>query len=173
MNDDVRWLSDEEQRVWRAFLTASGMLSAHLEHQLQSDAGMPHAYYAVLVELSEAPERTLRMSELAERARFSRSRLSHAVARLEAKGWVLRNSCLTDKRGAEATLTDEGFEMLRSAAPGHVRAVREAMFDSLTPEQLKQLEEISSAIARGLAPRCAEARLEEMDATADAVAQPS
>lgn len=155
MNTDVRWLSDTEQRVWREFLSAMGALNEHLERRLQADAGMPHTYYEVLVSLSEAPDRTLRMSELATASRFSRSRLSHAVAKMEAKGWVRRHSCPTDKRGALATLTDEGFRILESAAPGHVESVREVLFDALTDEQVRQLGEISHAINATMAPICA------------------
>ncbi|HWD03050.1 MAG TPA: MarR family transcriptional regulator [Amycolatopsis sp.] len=154
---EPRWLTDEEQRVWRDFSQASAMLQAHLEGQLQHDSGMPHAYYEVLVALSEADDRRLRMSELAEARRSSRSRLSHAVARLEAKGWVRRESCPTDKRGAWAVLTDSGFEALEGAAPGHVEAVRESLFDPLTPEQVRQLGQISRAVLAALSPRCAAA----------------
>lgn len=163
---ETRWLSDDEQRVWRAFLAAVDLLRGHVEGQLQRDAGMPYTYYAVLVALSEAPNRTLRMSELAERCRSSRSRLSHAVARLEENGWVERKSCLTDKRGSFATLTPQGLAAIEAAAPGHVEAVREALFDVLTPEQIRVLGEISCAIRDKLTPRCT-AALAELDAVAD------
>lgn len=153
----TRWLSTHEQRVWRDFLAATDMLRAHLEGQLQRDAGMPHAYYEVLVALSEAPGRSLRMSELAQLCRASRSRLSHAVSRLEAKDWVRRESCPTDKRGALATLTEAGFAELEAAAPGHVEAVRANLFDVLTPAQINSLGEISAAIKDGLAGQCAAA----------------
>ncbi|OXM67565.1 MULTISPECIES: MarR family winged helix-turn-helix transcriptional regulator [Amycolatopsis] len=155
---EPRWLSEDEQRVWRAFSAAVTMLRSHVESQLQRDAGMPHTYYEVLVVLSESPGRTLRMSELAEKCHSSRSRLSHAVARLEANGWVRRDSCGTDKRGSFARLTDRGFAALVAAAPGHVEAVREALFDALTPGQVRALEEISEAIRDQLTPQCAKAR---------------
>jgi DNA-binding MarR family transcriptional regulator len=157
----TRWLSDDEQRVWREFNAATRMLSAHLEGQLQHDSGMPHTYYEVLVALSEAPGRRLRMSELADARQASRSRLSHAVARLEANGWVRREACPTDKRGAWAVLTDAGFAALEAAAPGHVEAVRESLFDPLTPEQVTALGEISAAIRRQLSPKCAAAKAAE------------
>lgn len=163
MNDRVRWLTDSEQQVWRDYLAATSMLSAHLEHRLQEEAGMPHAYYAVLVELSEAPEQTLRMSELAERARFSRSRLSHAVAKMENGGWVVRNSCPTDRRGAFVTLTEAGMAKLKAAAPGHVEGVREALFDVLTDDQVTQLGLISKAIVANLGPACEKAAERELD----------
>ncbi|ASR39506.1 MarR family transcriptional regulator [Prauserella marina] len=158
-----RWLSDEEQRVWRDFSAAVGMLRAHLESQLQHDAGMPHTYYEVLVVLSEAPGRVLRMSDLALATRSSRSRLSHAIARMEANGWVRRESCPTDKRGAFAHLTAEGMAALEAAAPGHVDAVRASLFDPLTPEQVAQLGEIVAAVREGLSPRCAAAEAEELE----------
>jgi DNA-binding MarR family transcriptional regulator len=139
-------LSDEEQCTWRAFLAAIQLLTDELDRELQRDANMPHTYYEILVALSEAPSRTLRMSQLAERCQSSRSRLSHAVSRLEEAGWVRREACATDKRGAWAVLTDEGFAALAAAAPGHVEAVRRAVFDVLTPEQVAQLHEISAAV---------------------------
>ena len=157
----TRWLSDDEQRVWREFNAATRMLSAHLEGQLQHDSGMPHTYYEVLVALSEAEGRRLRMSELADARQASRSRLSHAVARLEANGWVRREACPTDKRGAWAVLTDAGFAALEAAAPGHVEAVRESLFDPLTPEQVTALGEISAAIRQRLSPKCAAAQAAE------------
>ena len=159
----TRWLSDDEQRVWREFSAAVDMLRGHVEGQLQRDSGMPYTYYEVLVRLSEAPGRTLRMSELAERSRSSRSRLSHAVARLEESGWVRRENCATDKRGAFAALTAAGLAALEAAAPGHVEAVREALFDALTADQVRQLAEISAAIRDRLTPRCA-AALAELEA---------
>jgi DNA-binding MarR family transcriptional regulator len=147
---ETRWLSEREQEIWRSFLSATIGLSDALARQLQRDAGMPHAYYEILVALSEAPDRTLRMSELAGIRGSSRSRLSHAIARLEETGWVRRRGCPTDKRGSYAVLTDKGFAVLEAAAPGHVTEVRQKLFDQLTPEQVAQLGEISAAIQRGL-----------------------
>ncbi|MEV0000425.1 MarR family transcriptional regulator [Streptomyces sp. NPDC050848] len=150
--DAPRWLSDEEQCVWRAYRHATTLLEDHLDRQLQRDAGMPHIYYGLLVQLSQAPRRRLRMTELAKDAKITRSRLSHAVARLEKNGWVTRQDCPSDKRGQFAHLTDEGFEVLRRTAPGHVDAVRQAMFDRLSPEQVAQLGEIMKVMAEGLQP---------------------
>ncbi|MDQ2586507.1 MarR family winged helix-turn-helix transcriptional regulator [Saccharothrix yanglingensis] len=157
---DVRWLSAEEQQVWRAFMTAVTKFTEHLDRQLQRDSGMPMAYYEILVALSEAPDRAMRMSELAAVCLSSRSRLSHAVARLEKEGWVERRACASDRRGSIATLTDEGFAVLREAAPGHVAAVREHLFDVLTPEQLRALASISRAVDAGLTVECDKARTE-------------
>lgn len=147
---ETRWLSEDEQRTWRAFLAAIRLLTDQLDRELQRESGIPHTYYEILVALSEAPDRALRMSQLAELCQSSRSRLSHAVARLEEAGWVRREACPTDKRGALAVMTDEGFAAIAGAAPGHVRGVRRHLFDVLTPEQVAQLGEISAAIRDGL-----------------------
>jgi DNA-binding MarR family transcriptional regulator len=146
----TRWLDADEQRAWRAYLTATQLLQAQLDRELQRDSGIPHAYYEILVRLSEAPDRVLRMSELANAAESSRSRLSHAVARLEAAGWVSRESCPTDRRGSFARLTDSGFAALEAAAPSHVASVRRHVIDQLTPEQVRQLGQISEAMLAGL-----------------------
>jgi DNA-binding MarR family transcriptional regulator len=148
----TRWLDDEEQRAWRAFLGTCHLLQDVLDKQLQRDAGMPHAYYIVLAMLSEAPGRTLRMSQLARRVFGSQSRVSHAVARLEERGWVRRERHPQDHRGQLATLTDEGYAVLVAAAPGHVSAVRENLFDRLTGEQVRQLSEICDAALERLDP---------------------
>lgn len=141
-----RWLSPDEQRAWRSYIESTKVLFDALDRQLQRDAEMPHAYYEILVRLSEADDQSLRMSELADRTLSSRSRLSHAVARLEERGWVVREDCATDRRGQIARLTDEGYATLSAAAPGHVGAVREILIDLLTAEQLAQLTAIGEAI---------------------------
>jgi DNA-binding MarR family transcriptional regulator len=148
----TRWLDDDEQRTWRAFLAASQLVQEELDRQLQRDSGMPHAYYAVLVKLSEAPGRMMRMSELAAEVNSSQSRLSHAVKRLEERGWVRREPCAADKRVSWAILTDQGLAVLAAAAPGHVEAVRQTLFDRLDPEQLRRLAEICAAILTGPGP---------------------
>ncbi|MBW0118554.1 MarR family winged helix-turn-helix transcriptional regulator [Pseudonocardia abyssalis] len=150
--DDTRWLSADEQRTWRSFLTASRLLWDRVERQLQQGAGLPHAYYEILVRLSEAPDRTLRMSQLASTSLSSRSRLSHAVARMEEAGWVQRRPCPSDKRGQLASLTEAGMERLRAAAPGHVDEVRALLFDRLGPEQQAALREISDILVAHLSP---------------------
>ncbi|MFO8075731.1 MAG: MarR family winged helix-turn-helix transcriptional regulator [Actinomycetota bacterium] len=149
---DARWLDAEEQATWRAFLSASRAVFEELDRQLQRDAGMPLTYYEVLARLSEADGRRLRMHELARLTGTSRSRLSHAVSRLEARGWVARRDCPEDGRGAYATLTDEGFEALREAAPGHVEAVRTLLFDPLTAEQVTALRHIGEQVLRAARP---------------------
>ncbi|GHH80209.1 MarR family transcriptional regulator [Streptomyces sulfonofaciens] len=156
---EPRWLDDEQQRIWRSFMNATMLLDDHLDRQLQRDAAMPHLYYGLLVQLSDAPRRRLRMTELARQAKITRSRLSHAIARLEKHGWVRREDCPSDKRGQFAVLTDEGSAVLGRAAPGHVEAVRQALFDRLTREQQRTLGEIMGVIAEGLQPREAGADL--------------
>lgn len=150
---DTRWLDAEEMRAWRGFMTASRLLFDRLDRELQRDAGVPHTYYEILVRLSEAPDRRLRMSELAESMLSSRSRLSHAAARLEESGWLRRVECETDRRGAFAELTDEGFAALAAAAPGHVAGVREHLLDVLTREQVSQLADLSETLLGHLDPR--------------------
>ena len=146
MTTTTRWLSEQEQRTWRLFVQACESVFAATDAQLIRDSGLPHGYYEILVHLSEAPGRALRMTQLARASTYSKSRLSHAVARLEERGWVQRRDCPTDRRGQIAQLTDEGFAALAAAAPGHVEQVRRSLIDVLTPEQMKQLHEITAAI---------------------------
>jgi DNA-binding MarR family transcriptional regulator len=145
----TRWLTPAEQLAWRTFLTACQTLFGAIDAQLLHDSQIPHGYYEILVRLSEAPGRALRMTQLAEASTSSKSRLSHAVARLEERGWVRRTDCPTDRRGQIAQLTDEGFAALAAAAPGHVDQVRRSLIDQLTPDQVDQLREISAAIIAG------------------------
>jgi DNA-binding MarR family transcriptional regulator len=147
MNDPgPRWLNTDEQHTWRESIQAWQWLLAAVDVQLQRDSGMPLAYYEILVRLSEAPDRSLRMTQLAEASSSSKSRVSHAVARLEERGWVRRMECPTDRRGQIAMLTDQGFDALAKAAPGHVEQVRRVLFDALSAEQIRQLDGISAAI---------------------------
>jgi DNA-binding MarR family transcriptional regulator len=148
----ARWLTADEQLAWRGFLAACQTAFGAIHAQLLRDSGIPHAYYEILVRLSEMPDRALRMTQLAEASTSSKSRLSHAVARLEERGWVRRIDCATDRRGQIAQLTDEGFAALAAAAPGHVEQVRRSLLDRLTPEQVEQLREISAAIVAGADP---------------------
>jgi DNA-binding MarR family transcriptional regulator len=147
-----RWLDDRQQRTWRAWLAASELLPRVLDTQLQRDAGLTHAAYVVLAMLSEAPHRSRRMSDLARRANQSQSRLSHTVARLEERGWVRRERSADDGRGNLAVLTDAGWDVVRSVAPGHVDAVRTALFDPLTPEQTAALCDALESVLERLDP---------------------
>ncbi|MFF5373047.1 MarR family winged helix-turn-helix transcriptional regulator [Streptomyces sp. NPDC013187] len=158
----TRWLSPDEQRAWRAYIAASLLLEDAIDRQLQQDASMPHLYYSILSVLSESPERRLRMTDLAERLKITRSRLTYAVTRLEKDGMLRREACRYDKRGSVAALTDEGFAVLVRAAPGHVATVRSALFDRLSEEQVGQLEEISAAIVQGLQEDGARAAADEV-----------
>jgi DNA-binding MarR family transcriptional regulator len=147
-----RWLDAEEQRAWRAWLFSAQLLMDRLDRELTHNAGISHAYYEILVALSEAPERMMRMSELADRCLSSRSRLSHAVSRLEERGWVRRQVCAEDGRGQLAVLTEEGFAALDAAAPVHVESVRTHLFDQLTPEQVEAMRDFGETLLRHLDP---------------------
>lgn len=142
----TRWLDDEEQAAWRGLMAATALIDRRLDEQLQRDSGMPHAYYMVLVALAEQPGLACRMSVLAESTRSSQSRASHAVARLEERGWVRREPDGTDGRGKVAVLTRAGLAALREAAPGHVERVRAVVIDRLTPAQVRQLRAITAAV---------------------------
>lgn len=149
---EQRWLDDEQQRTWRAWLTVAELLPRALDAQLQRDAGISHAAYVVLAMLSESPNRSRRMTDLARRANQSQSRLSHAVARLEERGWVRRERSAEDGRGNLAVLTDTGWDVVRKLAPGHVDAVREAMFEPLSGEQARCFGDALTAIIDQLDP---------------------
>jgi DNA-binding MarR family transcriptional regulator len=147
-----RWLDEEQQRTWRTWLSVAELLPRVLDAQLQRDAGLSHAAYVVLAMLSEAPGRSRRMSDLARRANQSQSRLSHTVARLEERGWVRREPSPEDGRGNVAVLTDAGWDVVRSVAPGHVEAVRAALFDPLDEEQTRALGDALQAVLDRLDP---------------------
>jgi DNA-binding MarR family transcriptional regulator len=147
-----RWLDAEEQRAWRAWLYSTQLLQDRLDRELSHQTGISHAYYEILVALSEAPGRMMRMSELADRCLSSRSRLSHAVSRLEERGWVRRQTCPEDGRGQLAVLTDEGFAALEAAAPVHVESVRTHLFDQLTPAQVAHMRDLGETLLRHLDP---------------------
>ena len=150
--DEPRWLDDEEQKAWRAWLYSTQLLQDRLDRDLTHQTGISHAYYEILVALSETPGRAMRMSELADRCLSSRSRLSHAVSRLEERGWVRRQVCAEDGRGQLAVLTDEGFAALEAAAPVHVESVRTHLFDQLSPEQVAAMRDIGETLLRHLDP---------------------
>ena len=135
----VRWLSSPEQRSWRAWLSAGQLLQERLEKDLKSSHGLSMAEYEVMVRLSEAPGRRLRMSELAGRTLASKSRLSHQVSRMEEQGLVRREECTEDRRGAFAVMTQEGWQTLVAAAPDHVGSVRSWFVDAMTPAEFEQL----------------------------------
>ncbi len=147
---EPRWLDPAQQRAWRAYMDGHQRLATELNRQLQRDSELSLAEYRILVLLSEAPERSLRMSELADGVLSSRSRLTHQIRRLEADGLVSRSTCLEDGRGVVAELTDEGYRRLEAAAPGHVEAVRKGFIDLLTPAQLDLVADIFTRIDTAL-----------------------
>lgn len=149
---EPRWLSDDERDAWIRLVGVFIKLPAALDAQLQRDAGVSHFEYMVLSRLSEAPEHTLRMSDLAVLANGSLSRLSHVVTRLERRGWVRREACPGDGRYTNAVLTEDGLAKVAATAPGHVTAVRELVIDALLPEQVEQLRDISQAIMARVVP---------------------
>jgi DNA-binding MarR family transcriptional regulator len=140
------WLDADERDAWLGLAGVIIKLPAALDAQLQRDAGLRHFEYLVLARLSETSGRRLRMGELAGLANGSISRLSHVVTRLEQRGWVRREPCPGDGRSTYAILTDDGYAKVVASAPGHVRAVRAFVVDTLTPCQLGQLRDIGHAI---------------------------
>ncbi|WP_327398806.1 MarR family transcriptional regulator [Streptomyces sp. NBC_01288] len=150
MTTTPRWLDAEERRAWLAYVEFSTLLSDHLNRQLRRDAGMTHSDYILLAHLSSVPQSTLTMSELAERLKITRSRLTHAVTRLQESGYLDRYEDPENRRSQLAALTAQGREFLERVAPGHVEAVRRAVFDALTPEQVRQFAEIGEAINAAL-----------------------
>jgi DNA-binding MarR family transcriptional regulator len=149
---EPRWLDAEEQKAWRAWLYSTQLLQDRLDRELMHSTGISHAYYEILVALSETPGRMMRMSELADRCLSSRSRLSHAVSRLEERGWIRRQVCAEDGRGQLAVLTDDGFAALEAAAPVHVESVRTHLFDQLTPQQVDHMRDIGETLLHHLDP---------------------
>jgi DNA-binding MarR family transcriptional regulator len=149
---EPRWLDVDEQRAWRAWLYSAQLLMDRLDRELTQETGISHAYYEILVALSESEGYKLRMSELADRCLSSRSRLSHAVSRLEERGWVRRQVCTEDGRGQLAVLTEEGFTALEAAAPVHVASVRAHLFDQLSPEQVAHMRTLGETLMRHLDP---------------------
>jgi DNA-binding MarR family transcriptional regulator len=141
---ETMWLDPVEQAAWRAYLDSTRLLIQALDRQLEADAGISLLDYEVLVKLSEAPERRMRMRDLADVTLSTRSGTTRAVTRLEHTGWVRRVECADDKRGMEAELTDEGAAKLAATAPGHVAAVRAHMFDLLTPRQVENVRAVGA-----------------------------
>jgi DNA-binding MarR family transcriptional regulator len=140
----------EELRVWRDFIETSERLRAALEARLQSDSGLSSGDYAVLLGLSEADGNRLRSSTLADQIHWERSRLSHHLARMEARGLVSREKCLTDNRGAEIMLTAAGARQFRRASGPHLHAIQEIFVDALTPELLDSVDTINGALKDAL-----------------------
>ena len=135
-----RWLTEEEQRAWRAYIRLAQLLMRQLDRDLHP-FGLSMHDYEILVELSEAPHHRMRMTDLADRTAQSRSRLSHQVNRMETRGLVTREDCEGDKRGTFAVLTPHGLDTIAKVAPSHVASVREHFIDQLKPAELTALTE--------------------------------
>lgn len=138
--------------MWRAYLDGTRLFFQALDAQLQRDSGISLTDYELMVRLSEAPGRHLRMRELATQTLATKSGVTRAVARLEAMGWVVRESVDDDRRGVSARLTDEGFEMLTSAAPGHVQTVRTLLVDTMDRDQTECVRAVMGSLRARLQP---------------------
>ena len=149
---DIRWLTDDERVAWVRLAAVVELLPGVLDSQLRRDAELSHFEYFVLAMLSEAPERTLRMTSLAARTNATLPRLSHVVRRLEDRGLVRRFPCPEDGRATNARLTGAGWDKVRDAAPGHVAHVRSQVIDALDDAQVRQLAEIAEAILSRIDP---------------------
>jgi len=146
----IRWLSADEMRAWRGYIVGSALLEYRLNREMQEEHGLTLADYEILARLSEQPDMRMRMTQLATDVASSKSRVSHQVARLESAQLVRRENCSRDGRGVYAILTDRGFELLRTAAPTHLRGVREHLVDRLTDEQRAVLTQVFEGIAERL-----------------------
>lgn len=147
----TRWLDEQQQADWRAWLAATMLLRDQLNRDLLEQHGLTSADYEILVALSEHPERRLRMSELAASTLVSRSRLSHQVDRMEKAGLVARQECSDDRRGSFAVLTEAGYDAIVQAAPDHVESVRAYLVDRLGPQDFRALGDMCRTIIEGLA----------------------
>lgn len=143
--DETRWLSTEQQAVWRAWLQAQARIDGYLDADLRRH-GLDLGEYEILVSLSESDDHSMRMAELARAVHQSRSRLTHTVARMEAAGLVTRCPASADRRGVLAALTEQGLDRLRRAAPGHVAAVRRILVDAVDPADYEALGRAMRAV---------------------------
>lgn len=150
MSDSTPWFDDDQQRIWRAFMRLNRDLDAALARDLQSHSELSVADFEVLVNLTDVPDGRLRPSDLAASMQWDRSRLSHHVKRMEARGLVTREGCPEDGRGAFVGITPAGRQAIETAAPDHVRAVRRLVVDALTPEELEQLGALADKLLAGI-----------------------
>jgi len=141
-----RWLTEDEQRAWRGLQRMTSQLNARMNRQLQDDYGISLADYDVLVVLSEAPQGRRRVFELADALAWEQSRVSHQLARMQRRGLVARQECLTDARGAFVVLTEVGCTAIERAAPTHVEMVRQLVFDGLSRDQLAALTTVTARV---------------------------
>jgi DNA-binding MarR family transcriptional regulator len=143
----TRWLSREQQAAWRAYIVGTTLLTDTLDRELRQSHGISLGEYEILVRLSESPGRTLRMAQIAESMRHSRSRVTHTVSRMEKAGLVSRCAAEGDRRGVDAKMTDKGWDLLVAAAPTHVNGVREHFVDLATEEQFAVLGTVMDAVS--------------------------
>jgi DNA-binding MarR family transcriptional regulator len=143
---ETRWLDDDEQRAWRAYVRMQGRLGAELNRRLQASSGLSLADYDVLVHLTDAPGGRLRPYELQRELHWEQSRLSHHLARMQKRGLIRREDCDEDRRGAYVLLTPGGREAITEAAPDHVETVRRLFIDALDPEQISALERLADRV---------------------------
>ncbi|MBA3265358.1 MAG: MarR family transcriptional regulator [Nocardioidaceae bacterium] len=143
----AKWLTQHQQRAWRAYLLGSTLLIERLDRDLRERHGLSLPEYEILVRLSEAPDRSLRMAEIADSVKNSRSRITHTVTRMQQVGLVERRQCSTDGRGVWARLTDAGYDRLVDAAPAHVASVRASLIDVVSPEDLDAIHRAFTAVA--------------------------
>jgi len=143
---DPHWLDARQQRAWRGYLAMQARLQAQLNRQLQADSGLSIADFDVLVALTDRPDVSVRVLELAEALQWEKSRLSHHLARMERRGLIERQDCPDDARGAFVVLSGAGREAIERAAPAHVEAVRALVFDGLDAEQVEALAGIAEAV---------------------------
>ena len=149
MTDDTPegdWLDTEQQRSWRAYLVGTTLLMERLDRDLREHHSLSMPEYEIMVRLSEADGRTLRMAVLADSVSHSRSRVTHTIARLEKAGLVQRSACTTDGRGVQATITDTGFAALQEAAPTHVAGVRQYLLDLAGYEDFEAVGRVFNSV---------------------------
>ena len=168
---EPQWLDADEQQAWRAYLHASRLLEAAMDRDLQS-RGLQLSEYEIIAALSEASDRRLRMSAIADWVGQSRSRLTHAAGRLEKRGWVRREVCAADRRGVDMVLTDAGWDAVVETAPTHVHSVRASLVDPLSREEFLALGRAMGAVRRGIESRGIESR-EAVDGVLTAEEQPA
>ncbi|MDK8869971.1 MarR family winged helix-turn-helix transcriptional regulator [Corynebacterium macclintockiae] len=145
-NAAPQWLNSREQQVWRAWLNTHIQINAELAQQLSADTSLSLSDYEVLVHLSESPDNQQRIVALANTMQWSRSRLSHQITRMAKRGLVRRETCDADGRGAFVVLEPAGLEAITNAAPGHVKKVRELIFDHLSDAEVEKLLAILSKL---------------------------
>jgi DNA-binding MarR family transcriptional regulator len=157
---EARWLDDEEQRVWRSLITMQDELTEFLDRELRHRCGVSTPDYEVLAHLSESPEGRLRPFELGRLLRWEKSRLSQHLGRMQKRGLLSRDRCVTDQRGAVVTITPRGRDLITAAAPQHVANVRDVFIDQLTKAEMKSLIAIGDKVRKRLAALETQARTE-------------